>query len=117
MAESAAAGVQLDVQRVGAQVALEFDEVVAAAQRAELGNAALGASLTAPGWLPRVIDGEPVTLGARSVHPLAVALRIVGRAAADDRFELLLRQSLELRTADLAGSKRHAPRDLPIEPH
>src|ERR1700732_2961085 len=116
MTEAAAAGVQLDVQRVGAQVALQFDEVIAAAQRAELGHAALGASLTAPGWLPRVIDGEPVALGARSVHPLAIALPVVGGAAADDRFELLLRQALEPRAAHLARSERDAPRHLPIDP-
>ena len=55
--EAAAARVQLHVERVAADIALQLDEVVATAQRAELGNAALGASLAAPRRLPGVIDG------------------------------------------------------------
>src|SRR5205823_14218907 len=58
MAEAAATGVHLHIERVSAQVSLELDEVVAAAQRAELGDAALRTALSAPGWLPRVVDGE-----------------------------------------------------------
>src|SRR3989442_5448955 len=105
----------MHVERVGAHVALQFDEVVAATQRAELGNATLRASLTAPRRLPRVIDGETVAFRARPVHPLAIVLGVVGGAAADDRLELLLRQALEPRVARFPWSKRHAPGHLPVE--
>src|SRR5439155_7461106 len=100
MAEAAATGVHLHIERVSTQVSLELDEVVAAAQCAELGDAALRTTLPAPWWLPRVVDGKTVTLRPRPVDTLPVLVRVVGGPAADDRLELLLREGLEPRLAD-----------------
>src|SRR5207253_7996393 len=46
--EAAAARVQLHVERVAADVALQLDEVIATTERAKLGHAALRSALAAP---------------------------------------------------------------------
>ena len=106
---------QLDVEGVAPQVALQLDEVIAAAQRAELRHAAFRSPRTAPRRLPGVVDGEAVPFSPRPVHALAIVLRIVSGAATDDRLELVLRQVFEACAADLAGSKCDSACDLPIE--
>jgi len=49
MTEAPAARVHLDIERVAFDVALQLDEMVATAQRAELRNAAFGPALGAQG--------------------------------------------------------------------
>src|ERR1700674_685296 len=83
VAEAAAPGVQLNVERVAADVGLEFDEVVATTQGAELRHATLRSSRTAPRRLPRIVDGEAVTLGSCPVDALAIVLGVVGGTAAN----------------------------------
>jgi len=50
--EAAATRMHLDVERVRAHVALQLDEVVAAAQRRQLRDTAFGPARSAPGRLP-----------------------------------------------------------------
>src|SRR5439155_2363722 len=106
MTEAPAARVHLDIERVAFDVALQLDEMVATAQRAELRNATFGPTLASPGHLPGVVDREAIALGACSIDALTEVLRVVGGAAADDGLEFLLAQMLETRTADLPGTER-----------
>src|SRR5438067_13184852 len=105
MTEAPAARVHLDIERVAFDVALQLDEMIATAQRAELRDAAFGPALAAPGHLPGVVHRKPIAFGARSIDALTQVLRVVRRAAADDGLEFLLAQMLEARTADLARTK------------
>ena len=88
VAEAAAAGVDLDEERARLLGALQLDEVVAAAERAELIEPALGPALAAPGDLPVVVDRDAVALGAAAVEARAVLLDVVLGAAADELLEL-----------------------------
>src|SRR6184192_3016445 len=101
MTEAPAAGMHLDIERVAFYVPLQLDEMVSTAQRAELRDAAFGPTLAAPGYLPCVVDREPIALGACSIDALTEMLRVVRGAAADDGFEFLLAQMLQTRTTDL----------------
>src|SRR5439155_9600578 len=115
MTEAPAARVHLDIERVAFDVALQLDEMVATAQRAELRNATFGPTLASPGHLPGVVDREPISLGACSIDALTEVLRVVRGAAADDGLEFLLAQMLETRTADLPGTEGDPPGHRAVE--
>src|SRR5437016_4759054 len=115
MTEAATAGVHLDIERVAFDVALQLDEMVATAQRAELRDAAFGPTLAAPGYLPGVVDREPIAFGARSIDALTEVLRVVCGTAADDGFEFLLAQMLQTRTADLPRTEGDPPGHRAVE--
>ena len=82
MTKAAAAGVDLDKQGAGLLGALQLDEVIAAAQRANLTHAALGPPRSAGGNFPRVVDRNAVPLGLAAVKVSTVLVDVVLGAAA-----------------------------------
>ena len=115
VAEATAAGVHLDVKRVSGEVLLQFDEVVAAAEGAELRDAPFGTASASPGRQPVVGDRDHVALGVGAVHRGSVALYVVGGPAADDGFEFSPVEGLEAGAADLARPQRDPAGDLLVE--
>src|SRR2546421_348130 len=95
VAEAPAAGVHLDVKRVSGEVLLQLDEVVAAAEGAQLRHAPFGTPSASPGRQPVVGDRDHVALGVGAVHRGSVALYVIGGPAADDGFEFSPVEGLE----------------------
>ena len=112
--EAAAAGVDLHEERARLLRALQLDEVVAAAERAELVRPALGMALAAPRDVPRVVDRNAVALGAAAIERRPVRRHVVLRAAAHEVLQLLLGQLAELH-ALAAGAHADALHHLAVE--
>ena len=98
----------------GLLAALELDEVVASAERAELIEPALGRALAAPRDVPVVVDRDAMALGAAAIEARAVLVDVVLGAAAHELLELLLRERAELH-ALAARAEAHALGDLAVE--
>ena len=88
VSEAAAARVDLDEERLGLFATLQLDEVVAAAERAELIEPALRPPGPAKGDLPIVVDGDALTLGAIAGDARAVLGGVVLGASPDDVLQL-----------------------------
>ena len=96
MTKAAAAGVDLDKQGAGLLGALQLDEVIAAAQRANLTHAALGPPRAAHGNFPRVVDRNAVPLGLAAVEVGTVLVDVVLGAAAHQLVKLALVEAAQL---------------------
>jgi hypothetical protein len=92
VAEAARSGVHLHEQRPGLLAALQLDEVVAAAERAELIEPALRPPRAAPRRIPGVVDGNALALGAAAIDARAIFVYVIFGAAVDELDELLLGQ-------------------------
>src|SRR5207302_11410375 len=112
LSEPAAPGVDLHEERLGLLAALQLDEVVATAQRAQLADTAVRAARR---QLPAILDWDAVALRLRAVDALPVRRHVVVGAAADEPFEFRTVDSGETANATLTDTHVHALHHGPVE--
>src|SRR4051794_17859083 len=98
MPEAAAARVHLHEERAGLLRALQFDEVIAATETAELIQAPFGQPLPAPRYLPIVSNRNAMPLRTTTIKRRPIPLDVILRAAAHQAIELRLVERAELHT-------------------
>ena len=72
MTEPAAASVHLQEQLTGVHFALQFDEMIAAAEASQLLHASLWFSFAAPRNLPIIVNRDAMTLSAAAIEARTV---------------------------------------------